>query len=164
MTKKICLLGGVAVGKTSLTRRFVQGIFSDRYLTTVGVRIDKKTVTVGGSEVRLILWDLAGEDEFAQLQTTYLKGASACVFVVDGTRASTIETALQLRQKAEAAIGSVPCLVAINKSDLNDRWEVADEGLDALRAAAGDVTLTSAKTGHGVEALFENLAKLVVRS
>ncbi len=63
ISKKVCLLGSVPVGKTSLIRRFVKGIFSDKYLTTVGVKIDKKVVEAGSHEVTLILWDLAGEDE-----------------------------------------------------------------------------------------------------
>jgi hypothetical protein len=77
MRLKICLLGATAVGKTSLARRFVEGVFSDRYLTTVGVRIDKRVVRIDGQEIHLIVWDLSGEDEFAQVQTRYLRGASA---------------------------------------------------------------------------------------
>ncbi len=72
--KKICMLGGYAVGKTSLVQRFVKGIFSEKYLTTVGVKIDKKVVQVGGREVSLILWDLHGEDDFQQVQMSYMRG------------------------------------------------------------------------------------------
>ena len=85
--KKICMLGAFAVGKTSLVQRFVKSLFSDRYLTTVGVKIDKKIVTVGDTEVSLVLWDLAGEDEFQSVQTSYLRGASGYLLVIDGTRA-----------------------------------------------------------------------------
>ena len=60
LQKKICMLGGFSVGKTSLVRRFVQSIFSETYLTTVGVKIDKKSVELPGKTVDLILWDLAG--------------------------------------------------------------------------------------------------------
>ena len=66
--KKICLLGASAVGKTSLVRRFVQGIFSDVYRTTIGVQIESKRITVGDRELQLIIWDLEGEDAFAQVQ------------------------------------------------------------------------------------------------
>jgi GTPase SAR1 family protein len=54
--KKICMLGGFSVGKTSLVKRYVASIFSESYLTTVGVKIDKKTVTLGERVVHLILW------------------------------------------------------------------------------------------------------------
>jgi hypothetical protein len=53
--KKVCMLGGFAVGKTSLVARFVSSIFSDKYLTTVGVKIDKKTLTVDDRNVMLML-------------------------------------------------------------------------------------------------------------
>ena len=59
LQKKICLLGAFGVGKTSLTRRFVSSIFSDAYLTTVGVKIDKKTLDVGTTPVSLVIWDIA---------------------------------------------------------------------------------------------------------
>ena len=67
--KKVCLVGTSGVGKTSLVAKFVHSIFSDKYLTTVGVKIDKKTVTVDGNEVMLMIWDLAGDDDYQRLQT-----------------------------------------------------------------------------------------------
>jgi GTPase SAR1 family protein len=57
--KKVCMLGGFSVGKTSLVKRFVESVFSETYLTTVGVKIDKKTVDLGDRAVNLILWDVA---------------------------------------------------------------------------------------------------------
>jgi small GTP-binding protein len=65
--KKVCMLGTSGVGKTSLVAKFVHSIFSDKYLTTVGVKIDKKTVTVDGNEVMLMIWDLAGDDDYQRL-------------------------------------------------------------------------------------------------
>jgi GTPase SAR1 family protein len=62
LQKKICMLGGFSVGKTSLVKRFVESVFSEAYLTTVGVKIDKKAVDLGDRAVNLILWDVAGED------------------------------------------------------------------------------------------------------
>ena len=76
LQKKLCMLGGFAVGKTSLVKRFVHSVFSDTYLTTVGVKIDKKTVELAGKTVNLILWDLSGEDDLASLRMTYLRGAA----------------------------------------------------------------------------------------
>lgn len=61
--KKICLLGSFSVGKTSLISRYVNSLFSDRYLTTVGVKIDKKQLTLNGKELSLVIWDIAGEDD-----------------------------------------------------------------------------------------------------
>ena len=72
--KKICLLGGFAVGKTSLIRRFVTGMFSELYHTTIGVTIEKKTLLVGDQDVTLMIWDLYGEDDFQNMRESYLRG------------------------------------------------------------------------------------------
>ena len=66
--KKICMLGAFSVGKTSLVKQFVDSIFSEKYQTTIGVKIDKKTLVAKGFEVNLILWDLPGEDDFQSIQ------------------------------------------------------------------------------------------------
>src|SRR4029453_515125 len=89
--KKICMIGAYAVGKTSLVTRFVESIFSTKYLTTVGVKINKKTITLDGKEITLILWDLHGEDEFQKLRLSYLRGSSGYILVADGTRRDTLE-------------------------------------------------------------------------
>lgn len=54
--KKVCMLGSFGVGKTSLIRKFVHNAYSDRYVSTVGVKVDKKTVVLrGGEEVILLI-------------------------------------------------------------------------------------------------------------
>ena len=99
--KKLCMIGAFAVGKTSLVARFVKSIFSEKYLTTVGVKIDKKTLGVGDQEVTLIVWDLAGEDEFLQVRMSYLRGSAGYFLVADGTRRATLDKAIELQQRAE---------------------------------------------------------------
>lgn len=157
--KKICMLGAFAVGKTSLVRRYVDSIFSEAYLTTVGVKIDKRTLTVGGEALTLILWDVAGEDDVASVRMSYLRGAAGYFLVVDGTRAATLEVARSIRTRAEAEVGPVPFVVLVNKCDVRDDWEIADDQLDALRDAGWSVRRTSARTGEGVEEAFQELAE-----
>ena len=118
LQKKICMLGGFGVGKTSLVSRFVTSLFSDTYLTTIGVKIDKKTITVDSHEMNLLLWDIYGQDEFQTVRDSYLRGASGYLLVADGTRHATLETAAALQQKAESVIGDVPFLLLLNKADL----------------------------------------------
>lgn len=157
--KKICMIGGSAVGKTSLVERFVKGIFSDKYLTTVGVKISKKTVAPNGEPVDLLLWDLNGEDRFQKLSTSYIRGSAGFFLVVDGTRKETFDKALVLHHKTVAEIGDVPFLVIINKSDLSHEWDVQDADLEDLKERGWDYLLTSAKTGTGVEEAFMTLTK-----
>lgn len=151
------MLGAFAVGKTSLVARYVKSIFSEKYLTTVGVKIDKKKVVVDSQEVNLILWDLAGEDEFVQLQTSYLKGSAGYMLVADGTRSDTLLKAFTLQRKAEEAIGKVPFLLVINKVDLQSQWEIDETALPGPREQGWFIQYASAKTGEGVEELFKDL-------
>lgn len=155
--KKICMLGAFAVGKTSLVRRFVKSIFDEKYLTTLGVKIDKKSMLVDGQELELILWDLAGQDDFVQLKLSYLRGSAGLLLVVDGTRPETLETALSMHNMAVGEVGQVPFLVLINKADLIDQWSVDTAVIDRLRGQGIIVVDTSAKTGEGVEAAFQTL-------
>jgi small GTP-binding protein len=157
--KKICMLGGFGVGKTSLVSRFVHSIFSDKYLTTVGVKIDKKTVDLGDQRVDLILWDIHGEDEFQKVHMSYLRGAAGYLLIVDGTRRTTLDTALALHQSARDTIGAVPFVLAINKSDLIADWQV-EQGI--LTRLGVPVVHTSAKTGAGVDETFAALSRAMV--
>ena len=162
--KKVCMLGAFAVGKTSMVRQFVSSIFSEKYLTTVGVKIDKKSVTVNNQPVDLILWDVHGEDEFQAIRMSYLRGSSGCIYVVDGTRKSTVDVALKLMKKVEKEIGEVPFILALNKSDLENEWEINP---DEIRRQVDDkavIIKTSAKTGQFVEDAFLKLAGLMVDS
>jgi small GTP-binding protein len=161
LQKKICMLGGFSVGKTSLVKRFVESVFSDTYLTTVGVKIDKKTVTLNGREVNLILWDVAGEDDISTVRMTYLRGCAGYVLVADGTRPSTLDVALSLRERVEADYGPLPFVLLVNKNDLQEQWAVGDADLDDLREAGWSVRTSSARTGEGVEDAFIELATRV---
>ncbi len=160
--KKICLVGAFAVGKTSLVQRYVHSIFSERYHTTVGVKVDRKSVNVNGTHTELIIWDLHGEDEFQSVRTNYLRGASGCIYVADGTRAVTLEIALNLQKRVDEAIGRVPSILALNKYDLEELWELNPTQIEQINRGDTSVIHTSAKTGASVETAFEQLAAKMV--
>jgi hypothetical protein len=158
LQKKICMLGGFSVGKTSLVKRFVESVFSETYLTTVGVKIDKKTVQVGERAVNLILWDVAGEDDISTIRMSYLRGCAGYVLVADGTRPSTLGMALSLRERVEAEHGAMPFVLLLNKNDLQELWAIDTIELDNLRESGWSVRSTSARTGEGVDDAFRELA------
>ena len=159
LQNKICMLGGSGVGKTSLVSRFVSSIFSDTYLTTVGVKIDKKKVALDSGEMTLMLWDIYGQDEFQTVRDSYLRGATGYLLVADGTRYSTLDTAVALQKRAESVIGRVPFLLLLNKRDLEREWQVDEQTLVTLAERGWRVVKTSAKTGEGVEDAFTTLAR-----
>ena len=160
--KKICMLGAFAVGKTSLVSQYVSSIFSDAYLSTVGVKIDKKAVTVSGKDVTLVLWDLYGADRFQQMQKSYLRGAAGYLLVADGTRFDTLAEARELQALAASVIGPAPFVLALNKADLSAAWQVDEKMLIKVADEGWPIVRTSAKTGQGVQELFEMLTQAML--
>ena len=160
--KKVCMVGVFGTGKTSLVQQYVHSIFSVKYHSTVGVKIDRKTVEVDGTQVGLVLWDLAGKDSEQDIPASYLKGSHAVFFVVDGTRRETFDQLSELQQLARAAAGDVPSLVALNKADLTEQWVLKPQDEAAIAAHSGRVLKTSAKTGAGVEEAFGWLARATI--
>lgn len=161
--KKVCMVGEFAVGKTSLVERYVHSIFSDRYLTTVGVKIDKKQLEVDGDSLQLLLWDIQGEDELGAVPMNYLKGAAGILYVVDGTRGHTLDTALRLRARIDNSFSAeMPAVILLNKTDLSAQWEidtrrVAEPGIGGL-----PILHTSSKDGVGVDAAFETISRMML--
>jgi small GTP-binding protein len=164
LQKKVCMVGAFATGKTSLVSQYVKGIYSDKYQTTVGVKIDKKMVEVGHDQVNILLWDIYGEDEYQNVKISYLKGASGYILVIDGTRQETLLTALNLQERIKENIGDLPFVVVANKFDLQDEWEIDDNDLSQLTRKKWIVYRTSAKTGAGVEEVFNCLTQKMLEA
>ncbi len=157
---KICLLGGSAVGKSSLIARFVHSIYSSQYHTTVGVRIEKKLVRSPTGTANLMIWDINGEDAYQKVQTTYLRGMAGYLLVADGTRAQTIDECLKLHARATEGFGALPAYLLINKSDLESEWRV---DMTQLQSLGIQILKTSALSGDNVETAFTQLAQQMLQ-
>jgi small GTP-binding protein len=166
-SKKVCLLGDFAVGKTSLVRRFVYNLFNDKYISTIGVKVSRKTVAVPRDdevvELTMMLWDLAGSEEFNQVRASYLRGAAGAVLVCDLTRPETLDS---LRAYADDLLSVSPgaqLMLATNKRDLADQQQLTPAQIETVAADLNAPHyLTSAKTGDEVETLFRHLGQLLV--
>ncbi len=157
------MLGSFAVGKTSLVKRFVHSIFSEKYHTTIGVKIDQKILKVDGAEVNLLIWDLHGEDDYQKVKTGYIMGASGCFIVMDGTRKATLDIGYELINTVNKTIPDSEILILINKSDCKNEWEISEEDIKQLKTSGFEVMETSAKANVAVELAFEKLAHLVIK-
>jgi len=164
LKKKICLLGSFGVGKTSLVARFVHSLFSDKYHTTVGVKIDKKTIELDGEEITLMIWDMAGEEDGAPVKLNQVKDAAGYLLVMDGTRSKTLEVALSIQQRVENEIGRQPFLLLVNKVDLRSEWEIPDSTWEELKSNGWTILETSAKTGDHVEEAFLSLTSRILKA
>jgi small GTP-binding protein len=160
-------LGDFAVGKTSLVRRFVYALFDDKYISTIGVKVSRKTVALPRGdeivELTLMLWDLAGSEAFNRVRASYMRGAVGAVLVCDVARPETLDGLLTCAQDMRRVSPEARFVLAGNKSDLEDQRRLT---LEDLKRVAVDLEapcyLTSAKTGLGVETLFRHLGQSVI--
>jgi small GTP-binding protein len=170
LSKKVCLLGDFAVGKTSLVRRFVYDYFDDQYLSTIGVKVSRKTINLAQGqdlvELTMMLWDLAGGEEFTPMRTSYLRGASGMLLVGDLTRPPTFELLSRYGAGLEQTGERLPLVLAANKVDLLDDDQGGRETLRWVQTVAETLAvplyLTSALTGDEVERAFRHLGRLMV--
>jgi small GTP-binding protein len=156
------MIGASGVGKTSLVRQFVQSIFSEKYHTTIGVKIDKKQISVDDQEVTLMLWDLQGEDADFKIRPSFLRGASGYLLVIDLTRHETLVTAFSIQKMIKHEVGEVPHLMLFNKNDLTEDVEITDDEIETVAAESHGYFRTSAKTGEMVETAFHQLARQMI--
>lgn len=158
-SRKICILGDVAVGKTSLVRRFISNQFSDKYLTTLGVKVDTKAVSLDdGRALKLAVWDVAGTGAPSQLFLRYVRGAAGYLLVADRTRPETLDACLELRNAVAGAVRPLPYVFLGNKSDLADQCQISCAEVSGLLTDAVDWLDSSALSGANVEHAFRRLA------
>ena len=167
LARKVCLLGDFAVGKTSLVDRLVHNRFEAKYVSTIGVRVSQKSVAVPQASelvmVNLMLWDLAGSEEFDRVRQSYLRGAAGGLLVCDLTRAETLERLAFHAAQARQAPTCGPLVILANKADLAEERAVSPEQVaQAAQALDAPWFLTSAKTADGVVAAFRELARRLV--
>jgi small GTP-binding protein len=162
--KKICLLGDFAVGKTSLIRQFVEGRFDDKYQSTMGVKISRKTIARPYGELNLLVWDLAGGHGFETIKrSSYLLGAAGALIVCDLTRPESLEGLERYAHHMLQLDRDTPLTLVANKADLEDERMISDEDLHGAFKSIGNgkFFLTSAKTGEQVEEAFARLAEQI---
>ena len=170
LSKKVCLLGDFAVGKTSLVRRFIYDLFDERYISSIGVKVSRKTVNIPLDsdivELTMMLWDLAGSEEFNHMRASYLRGASGLFLVGDLTRPATFASLPGYLTDLSQYGDALPLLIAANKADLvsdanGDRALLASVETLALELAA-PLYFTSALSGDAVEQAFRHLGRMMV--
>lgn len=155
-SKKIILTGNMSVGKSSLFNRFINDQFDDRYITTIGVKVNKKDVDLlGGGTASLVVWDVAGEVTQDKVPSSYFLGAHGVILVFDVTRPVTYRHLASDLEHLRKLLPFAVIRVVGNKKDLLTDTELED--ILRLAPVRPDL-LTSAKTGESVEALFAALA------
>ncbi len=170
ISKKICLIGDYGVGKTSLIRRFVDRQFSDKYLSTVGVKISRKSMEVSDSKqkditLQLLIWDIEGSTKFKGVSASYFQGAKGAIIVGDVTRPESLENISEHIQVFSKVNPQGKTVIALNKSDLIDA-----EYLEKYRQLYSfndnnnfvSTYASSAKNGTNVDEIFQSLAHSMI--
>ncbi len=171
VSRKICLVGDFGVGKTSLIRRFVDRQFSDQYLSTVGVKISRKLVestaeTHPPFSLQLLIWDIEGSTKFKAISSSYLQGAKGAIVAGDVTRQETLADLTEHLHHFHSINPTGKAVIVLNKCDLVEP-EKLDKLLSKFQFADHENVVaayaTSAKTGENVDAIFQLLARYLVR-
>ena len=160
---KIVVLGNPAVGKTSLIVRFIKNKFSDDYKTTLGVDFLTKELYIYKARIRLMLWDMGGQDKWLARRAKFMKGADGAIIVYSNT---DIKSYLDLDKWADEvyqyANKQIPVVVVKNKSDLPAIRDNLNP-TDLLKRLSTKIIPTSAKTGDNVEEMFNVITTKIVQ-
>ena len=160
---KITILGDSAVGKTSLINQFVESSFQEDYKPTLGANIIRKDVNLDEihSRVRLIIWDLAGQEKYNVVRSMYYQGCVGALLVFDLTRYDTfesIESKWLSDFKKFVKKEGVYILVGNKKDLVNERAVDSEKGHKlSKKINAIQYIETSAKFNENVEDAFKNL-------
>jgi small GTP-binding protein len=161
--RKVALIGDPAVGKTSLIRKFVIDKYEDKYISTIGAKVQKKEMNIDGTDMKFMLWDLLGQDDFQFLIRSALEGVRGAFIVFDLTRKETLEHIPKWVSTLFQTAGPVPLMFLGNKADLKDKVMVSEQEMQAVVGQfAGSLLLTSAKTGQNIEQAFHDLGKMLL--
>ena len=160
ISKKVILTGSFGVGKTSLFNRFIYQQFSDKYMTSIGVKVNNKIVEVNNEQVSMMIWDVAGEITQDKVPSTYFLGASGIIYVMDLSRPLTFKNLEADIRHLRKLLPKGDIIIVANKKDLF----TDEQCLEITRKLSLPVDyLTSAKTDENVEVLFNEMGRRLLQ-
>mmetsp|Transcript_49621 Transcript_49621/g.124768 ORF Transcript_49621/g.124768 Transcript_49621/m.124768 type:complete len:211 (-) Transcript_49621:232-864(-) len=157
---KLLIIGDSGVGKSCLLLRFSDDIFTDSFISTIGVDFKIKTVTIDGVKIKLQIWDTAGQERFRTITSSYYRGAHGIIVVYDVTDQKSFDNITKWLKEIDTFAGpSVQKLLVGNKSDLeNERMVQTDQGKTLAESLKIPFVETSAKNADNVEQTFNLMA------
>jgi len=157
---KVLIVGNGAVGKSSMIQRYCKGVYTNDYKKTIGVDFLEKKLSVGGEDLRLMIWDTAGQEEFDAITKSYYRGAAGCVIAFSTTDRDSFDAVENWIRKVEDEVQNVPMVLVQNKIDLVDQAVMTPEEANA-KAEAIKLAFyrTSVMENFKVTEVFEYLAQ-----
>jgi small GTP-binding protein len=172
---KVLVVGDIGAGKTSFIKRYVHGMYSPHYKSTIGVDFALKVVQWDNdTNVRLQLWDIAGQERFGSMTRVYYKEATAALIVFDVTRGVVgLDNVKKWKADIDAKVtfdnNPIPVILLANKYDLieeEDEWDKLKGIIDTFCTRHDFVAWfeTSAKDGLNIELAGNNLVKAIMEN
>lgn len=158
---KIVVAGDGNVGKTSLIRQYTEGKFEISRVATIGVDFHFHTVQLPDGPVRLSIWDMAGQEHFKFLRSSFYRGSRAAVLVYDVTSPESLEHLVKWREEILQVLPDELFILVGNKIDL-DRTQTPEIARRFSEIIKAPYMETSALTGEGVSDLFQMVALLAM--
>ena len=161
---KVLLLGNSDVGKSSLILRYVDQVWSDTFVPTIGVDFKVKTLELENKQIKMQIWDTAGQERFRNVISSYFRGSHGIFLIYDITNRDSFKNLENwLIEIEKNASQNVLKILIGNKSDLVDDREIKKEEGQAFANRNGMKFIeTSAKMNTNVNEAFETLAKLMM--
>eukprot|EP01101_Sappina_pedata_P006579 TRINITY_DN32_c1_g1_i1.p1 TRINITY_DN32_c1_g1~~TRINITY_DN32_c1_g1_i1.p1 ORF type:complete len:217 (+),score=79.53 TRINITY_DN32_c1_g1_i1:66-653(+) len=157
---KLLIIGDSGVGKSCLLLRFADDIFTDSFISTIGVDFKIKTIDIDGAKVKLQIWDTAGQERFRTITSSYYRGAHGIIVVYDITDQKTFTNITKWLKEIETFAGPLVQKVLVgNKNDMVDRVVTVEQGQELAAKLSIPFIETSAKESHNVEKAFQIMAK-----
>ncbi len=155
---KVILGGDANVGKTSLIQRHCTGVFRPTRSMTIGIDFHVYQVKIENAPVRLIVWDLGGQERFSPARRAFYRGTRAVGLVFDASNRHSFYNLMKWWREVRTHLNDVPVMLLANKADLPR--QVSPEETSAIAKAWGiPLFESSCATGNGVTEFFDALAR-----
>ena len=160
---KICLLGDVNVGKTSIASRFCKNSFNENYINTIGGAYQQQNVVLNnGTKMKLHIWDTSGQDRFRSMTNLYYRDAQVAILTYDVTNEQSLDSLNYWLNELNDKVDQENMLLCLagNKCDVDSSEKKVSVSQGKKFAEDHNMTFfeTSAKTGAGVKELFQAIA------
>lgn len=164
MSYKVVLLGEGRVGKSSIGNKWHSGTFDSQRRSTVAAAFFQKSVLCQGKNVDIQLWDTAGQEEYHSLTPIYYKDAQAALLVYSVVDSASFDRMMQWKNELVMTRGeNIKIIIAANKIDMvQQRVITPQQGIDFASKVGCQIFEVSAKTGEGIDMLFQALAKTLL--
>lgn len=162
---KITVVGEGGVGKTTLIKRYITGVFSHSK-TTIGVSFAIANVNIQNTVVKMQIWDLAGEERFRNLLPSFCKGSNGALVVFDLSRYPTFLALAEWIELVRKNTCSIPIILAGSKADLTADKTVDQHQIKELidKYCLKNYYSFSSKTGENIDKIFLELASSVLQA